>query len=90
MSTIWKARLTIPGGFVAPTKIQHQDILYVGLDPNGVPCVWFRAPEEEPYLSEVLLVGTGKPVPEDSTVEYIGSFNYRTFVLHAFRRDVTE
>ncbi len=91
MSTIWKQPLTVPEGQDVTPALAHRGILHVGIDPNGVPCVWFRAPEgEESWVSNVIVFGTGHPIPEGTGLQYIGSFVWRTLVLHAFQQDVPE
>jgi hypothetical protein len=88
VSVIWKQSFDLDQGGDALLSLQHQGILHVGIDPNGVPCVWFRAPEKEPWVSNVWLFGTGHPMPEDLVLQYLGSFVWRTLVLHAFQQDV--
>lgn len=86
-SQIWKKPLTLPEGGVV-TGVENSGILHVGIDPNGVPCVWFWAPEEEAsVVSEVVLFGTGESMEPESVDRYIGSFVWRMLVLHAFERE---
>ncbi len=83
MSAVWKQPLDLYSTDVS-TTIDSSGILHVGLDPEGVPCVWFWAPEEGWSRSHVMLVGTGHDLPKNSVDRYIGSLVYRTLVLHAF------
>jgi hypothetical protein len=85
MPAIWKQPLSMPG----ETHIEHQGILHIGIDPNGVPCVWFWRPESEPILSRIVLFGTGiEMTPQEASGRYVGSFVWRTLVLHAFEGPV--
>lgn len=88
MSAIWKQPLTVPEGQDVTPALVHQGILHVGIDPTGVPCVWFWSPEEDPETSNVVVFGTGHPIAEESVDRYIGSFVWRMLVLHAFQQDV--
>ena len=85
MSVIWKEPLPLEQGRDTLT-VESSGALHVGIDPNGVPCVWFWAPEEESYVKRVtvILVGTGVPMAEESVDRYLGTFVWRTLVLHAF------
>jgi hypothetical protein len=86
-SAIWKARLPMPGALT----LEHSGILHVGIDPNGVPCIWFWRPdsEDETTLSRITLFGTGiEMTPKEASGRYIGTFVWRTFVLHAFEQVV--
>jgi hypothetical protein len=88
VSAIWKQPLTVPEGQDVTPALVHQGILHVAIDPNGVPCVWFRAPEAEPITSNIVVFGTGHLIPEGEVLQYLGSFVWRTLVLHAFQQDV--
>lgn len=90
MSVIWKEPLPLDEGRDRVT-LESSGALHVGLDPNGVPCVWFWAPEADeggrvPVI-DVILVGTGIPLEAESVDRYIGTFVWRTLVLHAFERE---
>lgn len=84
MSQIWKQPLELTGNTV--TTVETSGLLHVGIDANGVPCVWFWAPEENRATTEVVLFGTGHDIPEASVDRYLGTFIWRTLVLHAFER----
>lgn len=89
MSQIWKQRLPLDEGY-DHLVIETDHVLSVGPDANGVPSVWFRSPRDQPgsnRLTEVVLYGTGHDVPEEAG-EFIGTFVWRTLVLHAFARPV--
>lgn len=60
------------------------EIVHVGLDPNGTPCLW--AVVDTKVGTEkvtVLTVGTGHPLPDD-TDKHLGSFTQGPFVWHVF------
>lgn len=59
-------------------------ILYVGLDPNGVPCLWMELTKGT-YVEkhEILILGTGMRVP--GTAHHLGSFVQGQFVWHVYR-----
>ena len=96
MSQIWKTPLNLEGD--ATTTIEHggREVLSVGLDPSGVPCVWYWAPVDfaGPVVTTtaVVLFGTGASVDDVMSVDawgrYIGRFNYGSLVLHACERAV--
>jgi len=92
VAQIWKQRLDT-GGFTV-TTVTHAGLapLHVGLDGNGVPCVWFWAPSTDGGLvairdTDVELIGTGIPA-DTETIDHlhIGTFVWRGLVLHAFAR----
>ena len=75
MSVIWKEPLRLDEGRDSVT-IESAGALHVGIDPNGVPCVWFWAPEEGSATQRitVVLIGTGITLPDDSVDRYLGTF----------------
>jgi hypothetical protein len=87
MNTIWKTPLNLGGDLVTEFKARFGKILHVGHDANGVPSIWYLAPEspepEHMPTVRVLVVGTGHPF-EEGPDRYIGTFTYRSLVLHAF------
>lgn len=83
MTTIYKYPFYIEDepSITLPTGYQ---ILHVGLDPQGTPCIWALVNTERSELPvRFFLVGTGHPVPSLSTV-HIGSFLQGRFVWHLF------
>ena len=59
-------------------------ILHVGLDPKGIPCVWAKVDiGKDVEEFEIHIYGTGHPVSEESC-NYLGSFNLRSFIWHVF------
>ena len=60
--------------------------LHVGLDPEGVPCVWALVDEHsEKRPVELYVVGTGADVPENAA-NHLGTFIQTPFVWHIFSR----
>lgn len=65
----------LPNGF---------QVVMVGLDPKGLPCLWAIVdPERTASPETVIIVGTGQPLP-DNFVRHIGSFVDGRFVWHVF------
>lgn len=63
---------------------ENAEIKHVGLDPNGVPCLWIELDTKQPdQLRDLYIVGTGRPIPEEAT-KHIGSFVQDPFVWHAY------
>lgn len=82
MSQIWKTHLDLVS---EETVIETMGlVLRVGLDTEGIPSVWYWAPEDNHKLtSKIVLLGTGHEV--DSWIGgYVGSFVHGPLVLHAF------
>lgn len=95
MNTIWKFPFEIIDRqeVKMPTAI---DVLHVGLDPQGAPCIWAKVDSTKNLRPWVLwVVGTGHPLPEDGKpgtgegfdfASHIGSFVQGPFVWHVFLR----
>jgi hypothetical protein len=84
MNKIWKTPLNLSGNTVTHIESGSRFPLNVGIDANGVPCVWFWAPDgDRKFHIDVEVIGTGIPV-EDIPRGYVGTFVYRSLVLHAF------
>lgn len=84
MKTIYKEPLTITDKqtFVCPGKFLA--VTHVGLDPQGVPCIWFALERGYPDTKiTVYVVGTGHPLP-DGNCMHVGSFVQSPFVWHIF------
>lgn len=59
-------------------------ILHVGLDPNGVPCVWARVITTNKLINqEIWIFGTGNPV-DDEWKDHQGTFIQNNFVWHVY------
>lgn len=86
---IWKTELDTDAPD-ASARIEHLGILSVGLDPKGVPCVWYWAPRKNGLDQEsiIVLVGTGRINAVQVNYPFIGTFNYEGFVLHAFEENL--
>lgn len=82
MNTIYKYRIAI-------TDHQHLAmkpgrIIHVGLDAQGVPCVWAEVFSTMPdILRSIYVVGTGHSKPEEAR-EHVGSFIQGMFVWHVY------
>jgi hypothetical protein len=81
---IFKARLRV-GAVVAqmvPMPASAQ-ILHVGLDGQGVPCLWYTTNGEENINREVVVAGTGQEFNPGSK-KHIGSVTEGPYVWHVF------
>lgn len=62
---------------------QGAQIIHVGLDPTGRPCVWAKVETTCPVIERALFVtGTGHEVPDGAV--HLGSFNQESFVWHVW------
>lgn len=51
--------------------------LLVGVDPKGVPAIWFEVDTQKPVRPVVIYVfGTGHEITEDATI-HLGSFVWK-------------
>lgn len=83
MQTVWKFQIKIEGA-QAVMMPPHAQIIHVGLDPTGEPCVWARVTRSRDVVERTLyLTGTGQDLPEGDN-RHIGSFNDGRFVWHAW------
>lgn len=74
-------RLPMPAG---------AELLHVGLDPAGAPCVWALVdPAADLVARQLDVLGTGHELP-DSGVAFVGSFVLGAFVGHLFDRGEAE
>lgn len=84
---IWKSPLNLQGDLATVVRARYGKILHVGHDANGVPSMWYWAASTESDLESrtmrVVVVGTGNAY-EGEPSDYIGTFTYRSLVLHAF------
>lgn len=63
---------------------EHANVLHVGLDPQGTPCLWAMVDAiESKELVSVFVVGTWNPMPFE-TLRHVGSFVQGPFVWHVF------
>lgn len=84
MNAIWKTPLNLVGSTVTQVTSSAPAPLHVGIDANGVPCVWYWAPDSEnTFVTDIEVIGTG--IKTDRILPgYLGTFVWRTLVLHAF------
>lgn len=58
-------------------------LLYVGLDPNNVSCLWALLDPTMPHITRTIqLLDTGTPLPDHA--RYISTFIADWAVIHAF------
>jgi hypothetical protein len=83
MKTIFKYEVKITGEQKVIMPI-GAEIIHIGLDPNGTPCLWAMVDTgKELAPTEILLFGTGHPIMEKIGA-HLGSFNDRSYVWHVF------
>jgi len=83
MKTIYKYPLVLTDHQTVATKTGAK-FLHVGLDPQGVPCLWMLVdPQECPSSWVIWIVGTGNPMPPGDKV-HLGSFTQGPFMWHVF------
>lgn len=59
-------------------------IIHVGLDLDGIPCLWIQVWSTTPDISRVIyVIGTGNPMPSDAK-HHLGSFLQGPFVWHVY------
>ena len=59
-------------------------IIHVGLDPQGVPCLWAEVDTTAPMKPvSVFIVGTGNPMPHVAHTHF-GSFIQGPFMWHVY------
>jgi hypothetical protein len=57
--------------------------LFVGLDPQGIPCLWIEKSDADlTYDYTIFIYGTGEGGIGDKT--YIGSFIHEHYVWHVY------
>ncbi len=80
MKTIWKFPIKITDQII---QMPHGgEMVHVGLDPNGIPCVWARVNALHSLVERSLyVIGTGEEEP-DGDNRYIGSFVQESYVWH--------
>lgn len=83
MKTIYKYPLEIKGEQTIKTGGDGANIIHVGLDPMGTPCIWLEVDTLWPYKDlPIYIVGTGNPIPEGRG--HVGSFVQGPFVWHVY------
>ena len=84
MRTIYKYPIEITDEQTI-TMPECAEIIHVGLDPQGTPCIWAEVITERslrPY--DVIVAGTGHPLPAGARNNHVGSFVQGSFVWHVF------
>jgi hypothetical protein len=83
MKTVWKFPFAI-GGEQPINLPAGSEVLHVGLDPDGAPCLWARVDSHAPKVTHTLYVtGTGHPIPEGDN-RHLGTFINGPFVWHVW------
>ncbi len=83
MKTVWKFTIKIEDEQIVMMP-PRAEIIHVGLDPSGQPCVWAKAERSRNPVERLLfLTGTGSDVP-DAATRHLGSFNHGPFVWHVW------
>lgn len=81
MRTVYKYIIKITDEQVISLPLVQ--LLHVGLDPSGFPCVWAEVETEMPSSDvTIFVVGTGHPVPDGAW--HVGSFVQGGFVWHIY------
>ena len=82
--TIWKYPLTIPSTLVEMPM--DADILTVQMQDKN-PVLWCRVNSDTKHPSEsreFVFVGTGRPLPDAPSYEYIGTIQQSPFAWHLY------
>lgn len=83
MRTIYKYPIKITDEQEIPMPADAE-VLHVGLDPQGTPCLWAMVETDKPVEPvSVLVFGTGGPVAFES-LRHVGSFVQISCVWHVF------
>lgn len=86
METIHKYPIAGEPGTVMHVETLDGPVLHVGLDPNGLACIWVHGDTGEGSRFRALaLVGTGWPLdksPINILSKHLGSFVQGPFVWH--------
>ena len=82
MKTIHKFPLQIQ--YTQTVNVQpNAEVVLVGLDPNGIPCIWALVDPNEPLQPYTIhIIDTDHPVP--SNTDHLGSFVSGAYVWHVF------
>jgi len=101
MKSIWKFEFKIDDN-VDIEMPEYAQVLHVDVqiqrDPNArigdasmheVPCIWARVDTERPMVKRRFFIGgTGNPLPEDISLEHLGTFKMEQdrLVWHLFEK----
>jgi len=82
MKTIYKYPIRITDEQELEIPIGYP--IHVGIDPQGVPCIWYHVDTKSPTSKvKIYIVGTGNPIPENAHF-HMGSFVQSPFVWHVY------
>lgn len=82
MKTIWKFPLSINDSQVIEIQ-PNAEVIHVDRDPAGTFCFWAIVDPNEPQQPFTFhIVGTGQPIPPDTS--HICSFRQDFFIWHLF------
>ena len=86
-SEVWKFPISITDEQLISMP-RMANIIHVGLDPSGTPCIWAEVNTDDQVRPRAIaVVGTGRPIPEDAPIaRHIGSFVQGRFVWHVYSR----
>lgn len=87
MKTIWKFPIRVVDSQVVEMPFDAK-ILCVQVQ-QGAPCLWALVDTEAIKSSRrIYIYGTGKPIPDNIDMKYIGTFQYLggSLVWHVFER----
>lgn len=83
MKTIYKYPLTISSEQAIKLPIGAK-FCHIGLDPQGVPCLWYMVDKNERKVDHRFYIyGTGFEINAQD-ISYLGSFVKDSFVGHVF------
>lgn len=71
---------------ISGIRARSGPVRHVGADPKGDLCVWIEVDtnEEELHVRKFIIVGTGREVPNDLILEFVGSTVEGDFVFHIY------
>lgn len=86
MKTIYKYPLALIDYQIVTLKTGAK-LIHVGLDPQGVPCLWALVNiQESPSEWQLWIVGTGNQMPPGEK-NHVGSFTQGPFMWHVFTQE---
>jgi len=85
MATIHKFEILSWDFVISAGSLQ---ILSVGIDPKGVPCIWGRVNTEgKKALTYIKIFGTGDEIPTDVNLIFLGTVIHLGYVWHVFKEN---
>lgn len=89
MRTIYKYPLAVTSKQTIQVPVRSIP-RHVGLDPDGVPCLWLQVLADNDTTDLVVyIVGTGRPIPTEAT-RFLGTFVQGLFVWHVYASPMSE